>query len=217
MRLSRLKRVIEQIPPILEPQIELEQYTTPAEIVVTIASHLANTSSIDGLDIADLGAGTCRLSLPLLLLGAGRLVAVDADPRLVGPCMEAAYSLGVVDQLVYIVSRVAWRGPLAPCSVDVTVSNPPFGVHRRGADWEVLSHGLEASRWRVYAVVKSGNIDYHARTASRFGYKVRLVSREAFPIPASMEWHRSRVRRVSVDVLLFEREGGCPGRGPRGS
>ncbi len=216
MRLSRLKRIIEQIPPIPEPQVELEQYTTPAEIVVTIASHLTNTASMDTLDVADLGAGTCRLSLPLLLLGARRLVAVDADPRLARPCMEAASSLGVGGQLVYIVSRIIWKGPLAPCSVDVAVSNPPFGVHRRGADWEVLAHSLEASRWRVYAVVKSGNIDYHARAASRFGYKVRLVSREVFPIPASMEWHRSRVRRVSVDVLLFEREGGCPGRGPGG-
>ncbi|MEB3861315.1 MAG: hypothetical protein GSR84_03750, partial [Desulfurococcales archaeon] len=109
-------------------------------------------------------------------------------------------------------SRVSGRrGPLAPCSVDLVVTNPPFGVQRRGADWEVLLHALEASRHRVYAILKSGNIDYHRRAAARVGYRVRLLGSSPFPIPASMRHHVSRMRRVMVDVVLFEREGGCAG------
>ncbi|MEB3773639.1 MAG: methyltransferase [Desulfurococcales archaeon] len=213
MRLARLKRVIEGIPPIPDPRVDLEQYTSPPEIALAIASHLVNSTNIDGATIADLGAGTCRLSIPLLLLGAGRVVAVDIDGRLAPLCIGAAEDLGVGGGLQYIVSAIRRRGPLAGCSVDIVVTNPPFGVHRRGADWEVLSHALEASRDRVYAVVKSGNIDYHARVARRYGYNTGLVATRWFPIPASMEMHRSRVRRVRVDVILFEREDGCTRRG----
>ncbi|MCE4602807.1 MAG: METTL5 family protein [Desulfurococcales archaeon] len=212
MRLGWLKRSIESVPPIPSPDPGLEQYTTPAELALSIAGHALHSGLLQGSTVADLGAGTCRLAAALLLLGAGRVVAVDADPRLAPICLDALERLGVGGRLAYIISRVTGhRGPLAPCSVDLVASNPPFGVHRRGADWEVLLHALEAARLRVYAILKSGNIDYHRRAAARMGYRVRLLESRPFPIPASMRHHVSRIRRVMVDVVLFEREGGCTG------
>lgn len=217
MRLASLKRLIEEIPPIPSPSPRLEQYTTPAEHAILLASHALHSGLLEGSTVVDLAAGTCRLSLAFLLLGASRAVAVDADRRLAPICLEAASRLGLGAGIAYIVSHISWpRGPLAPCSVDLAVSNPPFGVQRRGADWEVLGHALEAARLRVYALVKSGNIDYHRRAAARMGYSVRLLGSMPFPIPASMRHHVSRVRRVMVDAVLFEREGGCPGRGAGG-
>ncbi|GAB6147617.1 hypothetical protein JCM10135_01580 [Stetteria hydrogenophila] len=65
----------------------------------------------------------------------------------------------------------------------------------------------------IYAILKSGNLDFHARKAERMGYRVILLEKALFPLPAEMEHHASRVRRVAVDVVEFRREAGGPGGG----
>jgi len=95
------------------------------------------------------------------------------------------------------------------------VTNPPFGVWRRGADWEVLSYALNLGPEAVYAILKSGNLEFHAREAARRGYRARLLARRSFHIPAQMRHHRARVRRVEVDIVEFAREERDARRGPR--
>ncbi|BAN89795.1 METTL5 family protein [Aeropyrum camini] len=196
------------VTPIPSPRRELEQYTTPADIAVRIAVDALLRGLLEGARAADLAAGTCRLGLALLLYGAFSVAAVEADERLGRLCLEAAERLGLGGRLFFVASRVSRRGgPLCVGCVDIVVTNPPFGVWRRGADWEVLEHALLLKPKAVYAIVKSGNLRYHGLRAARLGYSTLLISKEQFPIPASMPGHRSRVRRVSVDVILFSRVG----------
>jgi putative methylase len=206
MSSSALARLLETtVPGIESPRRELEQYTTPADIAVRIAVHAKLSGALEGAVVADLGAGTCRLVLPMIVMGARLGVAVDADPRLWRYCRRAAEALGVSDRLVYVASRLSGKlGPLWGL-IDLAVTNPPFGVWRRGADWEVLSHAMEAGVPRIYAILKSGNMHYHEARAREWGYSARLLWTEDFPIPASMPGHRSRVYRVRADVVLFER------------
>jgi len=207
MRVSRLARLIEEaVPPIPEPDPALEQYTTPGDIAARLVHTIIMREGAPRR-VADLGAGTCRLSLPLLLLGAGSVIAVDADPRLPGYCIGAAEDLGVEERLSYIVSRIIrGSGPLAPGSVDIVVMNPPFGVQTPHADTEIIIYALSLRPRSVYAILKSGNEQYHSRLARSMGYRFRVLYRERFPLPATMRHHRSRMRRVDVDVAVFERE-----------
>ncbi|BAA79408.1 conserved hypothetical protein [Aeropyrum pernix K1] len=206
---GRAKILLERaVNPIPSPRRELEQYTTPADIAVRIAVDALLRGLLEGALAADLAAGTCRLGLALLLYGASRVAAVEADGRLAGLCLGAAEKLGLGGRIFFVASRVSRRrGPLAAGSVDLVATNPPFGVWRRGADWEVLEYALRLKPRAVYAIVKSGNMGFHAAKAAGLGYSTLLISREHFPIPASMPGHRSRVRRVSVDVVLFTRGG----------
>ncbi len=201
---SRLAAIIERtVPRIPSPDPGLEQYTTPGDIAARLAATIAVRAGLDHAFL-DLGAGTCRLSAPLLLLGAEAVVAVDADARLAPLCMRALEGLGAADRVVYLVARVAaGRGPLRAFP-GVVVTNPPFGVQRRGADREILEYAFSLGPWRVYAILKSGNEDFHRRLAGRWGYTLRVLYRESFPIPAEMMHHRSRIRRVLVDVVEFE-------------
>jgi len=207
MRASRLARLIEEtVPSIPEPDPGLEQYTTPGDIAARLA-HTIVMREGPPRRVADLGAGTCRLSLPLLVLGAGSAVAVDADPRLPRYCLGAAEELGVEERLAYILSWVSrGSGPLAPGSVDIVVMNPPFGVQKPHADTEMILYALSLGPRSVYAILKSGNEQYHSRLARSMGYRFRVLYRERFPLPATMRHHRSRIRRVDVDVAVFERE-----------
>lgn len=216
MRLHRLARILEEsVPRIPRPRVDLEQYTTPAELALKLALYASRDSPEV---IADLGAGTCRLAVAAALLTGARVVAVEADDRLAPLCLEAADSLGVGGLLEFVACRVSRdSGPLAPGSVDVVVTNPPFGVHRRGADWEVLGYALRVGARAVYAILKSGNFEYHSREAGRLGYKAILLEKAWFPLPAEMEHHTSRVRRVEVDVVEFRREDGGPRGGSGGA
>lgn len=205
---GRVKRVLEEsVPPIPSPKRELEQYTTPAEIAVKIALDARLRGILEGAVVADLACGTCRLAVATLMLGASKAAAVDADYRLSSYCLEGARKLGLEHAIVFINSVVSpLLGPLGRGSVDMVVTNPPFGVWRRGADWEVLGYALSLGAEAVYAILKSGNFDFHSEKAGSLGYDTILISKERFPIPATMLHHRSRVRRVLVDVVLFRKK-----------
>lgn len=206
-RLRSLAAAIEEsVPPIERPSHRLEQYTTPGELAALIAVDASRR--LDSCSwAADLGAGTCRLAAAVAFILGCRVVAVEVDRRLAGPCRLGLSRLGVESEVVFVSSWVGGSsGPLVG-RPDLVVTNPPFGVVRRGADWEILGYALGRLRPRlVYAILKSGNLEFHSVMASRRGYKASLLARSEFPIPASMPHHRSRIRRVSVDVVLFEAE-----------
>ncbi len=208
VRLSRLAALLERsVPSIPSPRRELEQYTTPGELAARAALILGlrlGERAGEAL-IADLGAGTCRLGIAAALLGLGRVVAVEADARLTPLCLDAADRLGVgslVEPVVGVIRRRS--GPLA--RADAVITNPPFGVWRRGADSEIVEYALGLRASPVVAILKHGNTPFYMRLASQHGYRVEPVLGYEFPIPMTMRHHRSRIRRVRVEVLVFERE-----------
>ncbi len=207
-RLRALAAEIERaVPPIEGPSRRLEQYTTPGELAALVALDAA--SKLDSCSWAvDLAAGTCRLAAAVALVLGCRVVAVEYDSRLWEHCRLGLERLGVGGYVAFVSHWIGeGRGPLA-VHPDLVVTNPPFGVVRKGADWEILGYALSALRPSLaYAILKSGNLGFHESMASRYGYKARLLARSEFPIPASMPRHRSRIRRVAVDVVIFEPEG----------
>ena len=206
MRASHIAILVEKyMPRIPDPSPSLEQYTTPGELAAKIALEAARAFDASARAV-DLGAGTCRLAAALALAGFEYIVAVEGDPRLPPLCIDGLESLGVYDRVGLIVSWIApGQGPLAPGTVDLVVMNPPFGVQRRGADRVFLEYAFSLTPQRIYAILKSGNEDFHRRLAEGAGYAMRVLYREWFPLPATMIHHRSRMRRVLVDVVEFER------------
>ncbi|MGC9071613.1 MAG: METTL5 family protein [Acidilobus sp.] len=203
MSLGKLKVMLESdVPPIQSPNRALEQYTTPPEIALAMTSWAREAGLLEGSVVVDLGAGTCRIAIAALLLGASRAVAVDLDERLAKPCLEAGRKLGVSGRLSYVVGRVSQAvGPLRQGAYDLVLTNPPFGVWRRGADREFLVYAMSLRPKAIIAVVKSGNLDFHGRLARMGNYELKLIGEFGFPIPASMPHHRSRIRRVKVDLI----------------
>ncbi|MDM7275758.1 MAG: hypothetical protein P3X22_006560 [Thermoprotei archaeon] len=207
MKIQSLASILEKAaPPIPEPLKELEQYTTPSELALSIAQHAKLSGLLDDAIVVDLGAGTCRLALAALMLGAPKAVAVEADHRLARFCAGAAETLGLMGRLQFVTSIVLRdEGPLAPGYDYLVLSNPPFGVWRRGADTEVILYGLKLKPLRMYAILKASSLDHHRGLALKEGYRVEVLWRRLFPIPASMEHHESRIRRVEVNIVCFRK------------
>ena len=206
LRISRLAKLIESIiPPIERPDPMLEQYTTPGELAARIAILAALAVEDPGEAVAaDLGAGTCRITAALALVGFSRVIAVELDSRLLPICVEAIGRLNQESKILAVNAR-AEALPLASGKIDVIAMNPPFGVWRRGADTRFLVSAFELRPSRVVSILKSGNVQYFERLAGEWGYSVAVEGRYRFPIPASMPMHRSRIRRIVVEVIIFDR------------
>lgn len=195
-----------EVPRIEAPSQGLEQYTTPAELVIDMLSVPLRKGLLDGAAVADLGSGTCRIAIASLLLGAARSIAVDFDQRFGEACAYSAQRLGVSWGLLFVPAWIGSDiGPLRAGSIDVIVMNPPFGVWRRGADREFMEYAMGLKAKEIVALVKSGNLDFHTRLAMSRGYSLNFLGTHDFLIPAAMPHHRSRVRRIKVDMVELTR------------
>jgi putative methylase len=209
MRLSQLAIILDRhVPRIPDPRISLEQYTTPGDLAARIAWYLLESyGDLSKHTIVDLGAGTGMLSTAAGLIGAGRILAVEYDVRLLPVISEVAEELGLDSVILPVRSYVRPGYELfKPGSIDIVVMNPPFGVWNPGADTRFIMYAFNLRAKHIIAILKLGNIHYFKRLGAGRGYKVRSLFQYDFPIPATMMKHRSRIRRIPVEVIEFELE-----------
>ena len=195
-----------ELPSIDSPSRNLEQYNTPSEIILDMLNHAYISNVIENSIVLDLGSGTCRIALASLIFGASKAIGIEVDERFFRQCLYAEESLGLKGRLFLINAYINKNlGLIKKGSIDLIIMNPPCGVWKRNADKTFLEYAFSLSPNRIYSVLKSGNLNFHSALSYRWGYRLRLISTREFPIPASMEHHKSRIRRVKVDVVLFEK------------
>ena len=76
-RLKNLEMVLENINRHPNPKVELEQYSTPANIAADLMWNGYILGDIKGRNIIDLGCGTGIFSISSLLLDANNVLAID--------------------------------------------------------------------------------------------------------------------------------------------
>ena len=195
-----LERVIGSIPPHPSPRVELEQYATPPHVASRLLWIAAFTyDDVFDREVVDLGAGTGRLGLAAALLGARRVLLVDVDPKALRIALEHGERLGVSEVLDALASDVRALA-LRKARFDVAIQNPPFGVHRRGADVEFLLMAMSLARV-VYTIHKTSSVDYVVRRAVRAGWRVEKLFSDVILIPPIYAFHEERAHRVDVTAL----------------
>ena len=122
----------------LEPHpsnsVELEQYTTDGDLAVRWLSDIVAFGDLaEGCTVADLGAGNGVLGLGALAMGAGRVLLVEADQAACDVAMLNAESMGFADS-VELIQGTLGSDPVDLSSVDVIISNPPWGRQTPRAD-----------------------------------------------------------------------------------
>lgn len=195
IRKKTLERTLEKLRPHPNPEVALEQYTIPAELAAEILFTAAYTyDDIQGRDVVDLGCGTGRLAIGVLLLDAERAIGVDIDAEAISVAKANAESLRV-SEAEWIISDIdALRGRF-----HTTVMNPPFGTRIRHQDRRFLEKALELSEV-VYSIHKRTTRRYLLRLIESKGAKVEALLPRSLLIPWMFEFHRKPKRGIEVDV-----------------
>jgi len=208
IRLKELERVIQLVPFFRNPSVRLEQYATPSTLAARLL-WLAETvySDIYSRSVLDLGAGTGRLGIGAAYMGAHLSVLVEIDVEALSLAREAARRLGLSN--VGFVLADARLPPFRPGSFDTVVENPPFGVHRRGADIEFLRSAALVG-CTVYTIHKKTTLRYVVNRAREYGCSdIEVIYEDRICIPHLFQFHKKRVHCVDIVVLRLDCRGVC--------
>ena len=128
-----LEMALQSIPNHPNPKVNLEQYSTPAEIAADVLWNALARGDIQGKKIVDLGCGTGVFALGSALLGAKEVVGVDIDPEAIELARKEAFQQGLEQIITFITEDIRNFQQKA----DTVIQNPPFGAqkaHKKEAD-----------------------------------------------------------------------------------
>ncbi|MDD4750001.1 MAG: 50S ribosomal protein L11 methyltransferase, partial [Methanosarcinaceae archaeon] len=99
MKQRKLEILLEKVEAFSEPELELEQYPTPAPLAAEILHFAYMQGDLIGR-VHDLGCGTGILAIGAKLLGAEEVVGFDADEKALKIARQNAKKLGVEVEFV---------------------------------------------------------------------------------------------------------------------
>lgn len=152
----------------------------------------------------DLGCGTGRIAAALAILGVEEILCIDISCTDLEDAVRNLEKLGLrnkVEPICWDITRSS------PRKLGLVMMNPPFGVHRRGADIAFLESAMSASN-KIYSIHKYNkkSLEIIKRKASEKGFSVELIGIYRMEIPAMFETHRKRIHRFPIMMLKIYKE-----------
>ncbi len=183
-----------------EYEVSLEQYPTPSKIASAIlfAAQMEH-GDITGKTVVDLGCGDGIFALGAALLGAERVIGIDVESKALKASQKNSRMLGTEDTVDWVLGDVS--SLQLHCLVDTVVSNPPFGVKRRGADLRFLRKAISIADV-TYSIHLAGtkNRTFLEEKVERLGAKVTQIETFQFPIGKLFDYHRKHKHMIDVDL-----------------
>jgi putative methylase len=180
--------------------VSLEQYPTPAPIAASVlyAAQMEHDDIIDKT-ICDLGCGNGIFAIGAALLGATRAIGVDVQSKALKASQMNSRSLGTEDSVDWVLGDVS--SLQLRCLVDTVVSNPPFGVKKRGADLRFLKKAISIADV-TYSMHLAGdkNRVFLKNEIEKLGARVAQLETFQFPIGRLFEHHKKQKHIVDVDL-----------------
>jgi putative methylase len=194
VRKRDLEIMLQAIAPHPNPKVNLEQYTTPADMAADLLFRACYSyGDIRGKTVVDLGSGTGRLAIGAAILGAD-VVGIDLDPESVHEALLNSKRMQLkVDWVIGDIEVV--RG-----CFDTVIMNPPFGTKQEHADVKFLTAALKIAKV-TYSIHKSTTRPFISRWLKTGGAESEVVTTIKMLIPHQYDFHHKRRQFVVVDVL----------------
>ncbi|QKQ98498.1 methyltransferase [Candidatus Nanohaloarchaea archaeon] len=193
---TELKKQLSKISDFENPRISLEQYRTPPALAADLLHTAYMQGDIEGLKVADLGAGTGMLSLGAALLGA-EVVAVEKEDDAVRILEENAKDLGLEVEIVQEDIEEFNQ------DADTVLMNPPFSQHSDiGLKfWEkALEHGDT-----VYGISPRGLRERIKDFVGNSSHEVLAVEEFSISLPPSYGFHTEESHETEIDLIITRR------------
>lgn len=197
-RLKHLAIMLGNIRPHSKPKVHLEQYTLGCDEAARILWYAGRVNNdIYGKIVMDLGCGTGILAIGAVLLGAKHVIGVDVDPEALEIALDNAKNIGVYSKISFVCAEV----PNIPIykKVDTVIQNPPFGVHKKGADTMFLETALNNANV-VYSLHKYTieNDLFLSNFINSIGCRIADSILLTVNIPHMFDFHKEFKRKVNV-------------------
>lgn len=203
------------------PVIQLEQYITDAISTVDFLYFIAvDNQDILGNIILDLGAGTGRLGLTSLLMGAKTVIAVEKDPNAVKILEKNTQDLDLTDYLEILLvdisaisdnehaslTQALQRSSTSETEI-ICVMNPPFGVQIRGADRPFLQLAMRICD-KIYSIHLSTpkTRSYLKRFIGSHGWIVSTIHSQKMILEESYSFHKQKRKEILADIYKIEKK-----------
>ncbi|MHA1950207.1 MAG: METTL5 family protein [Candidatus Thorarchaeota archaeon] len=200
MRLRDLEMTLESIKRLEQYDVSLEQYPTPASIVASVlyAAQMEH-NDITHQTVCDLGCGDGIFTIGAALLGANRAIGFDVQSKALKVSQLNSRSLGTEDTVDWVLGDVF--SLQLRCQVDTVVSNPPFGVKKRGADLRFLKKAISIADV-TYSMHLAGdkNRVFLRNEIEKLGARITQLETFQFPIGRLFEYHKKQKHMVDVDL-----------------
>lgn len=201
---SGLAVILSSLEGFQNPKLREEQYMTDSEIAASVLWNAFLLGDIEGKIVADLGCGTGILGIGALLLGAGKVLFVDADKNALKTAKEnilklksEGYKLGKSEFVNKDIKNLK-------ISSDVTIQNPPFGTKIRHNDKIFLEKALKTAPV-TYSFHKSESKGFLERFSAKKNARITHIWGFRFPLKATFSFHRRQMHRIDVSCFRFEK------------
>ena len=173
-------KILFNSPDFYQPKPELEQYSTPVDIVAEMIK-LANAQGDLSGNVVDLGCGTGRLAIGAALLGAEVTgYEIDNDALELAKNYSKEHNLDIkwVNLAIENIDK----------KYDTVIMNPPFGSQRPGADRAFLEKSLEIGK-RIWSIHMAETKNFVKDFVEKNNGRVIAAYEFDFPIKKSMPFH----------------------------
>lgn len=195
---KKLEILLESCDAFKSPKIRLEQYVTPSSIAAEVINLAYLKGDIAGKSVYDLGCGTGKLAIGCALMGAEQVTGFDTD----GDALEIARENS--KKLDADVNWIKTDVKDIKVGCDTVFQNPPFGVHKKGADRAFLNKGLELGKV-LYSFHNADTREFVLNYISSLGGTVTDLLTLDFVLPHSYGFHRKEKKKTNVDVYRIKR------------
>ena len=200
-RKKHLEMKLQSVPYHPNPDVTLEQYTTPSVIASDLLWNAYGLGDVKSKNILDLGCGTGIFAIASSLLGASLSVGVDIDGKSIDVAREFSQKLKL-DNISFVCGDVCDYN--ADFKIDTVFQNPPFGSQKnakKGQDIKFVKKACELNADVLYSFHMASSEEFLINYYNDNNLEISHLFRYKFPIPKIYDFHTKE--KADVDVIVI--------------
>lgn len=191
IQLSKLKNLVPANP-------KLEQYQTEGNTTAQIIWKAYISGDIENKVIADLGCGNGIFGIGALILGAKKVLFLDADKKAIELTKENTSNYKNCEYYNCDITQFNKK-------VHTVLMNPPFGVQNRKADKKFLEKAFQISK-NIYSIHKIESKNFIEKIAQENDFKIEEIIPIKLLIKKVYEFHKKKYHYTDVGIWILRKK-----------
>lgn len=196
---KELEVVLSKLKQISSPKVNLEQYATPSNIAAEVLWLAFMNGDIKNKIVADFGCGNGVLGIGAALLGAKKIIFLDADNSSLFIAKHNFENLKLKNAIFLHDDIMNFNE-----KVDTVIQNPPFGVQNEHADRSFLIRAMMSSK-TIYSFHKMESRNFITALAKDYNFKLNSLLKFKFRLKKTQAFHTKEDYFVDVGCFLLRK------------